>query len=73
MITTIILITVNVLTVLALATILFFHFRLLKKYQIVSADPVRLANERFAELVAKGRGLFYIEKLDERDVYLRRS
>lgn len=73
MITEIILITTNVVTAALLVTSFLFNLRLSKKYSIVSADPQRKADERFAELLAKGRGLFYIEKLDERDVYLRRS
>lgn len=72
MITEIILITTNAVTFLALVACLFFNLRLSKKYHIVAAEPLRLADERFMDLLHSRRGLFIIEKIDERDVLLHR-
>lgn len=73
MITPILLIVTITVQTVALGVLLFFYFRLQKKYNIISDNPQKAASQMFADLVASGRGLFYIEKLDERDVFIRRT
>jgi len=70
---TFLLIVATTVEAVALAVLLFFYLKLHKKYSIATENPQKAASQMFADLVASGRGLFYIEKLDERDVYVRRS